>query len=372
MSARGTGEANTDTAKPLQRATMRDVAALADVSIKTVSRVINGEKYISDAISRRVNEAIQRLNYRHNLAASQLRAGVNSSAVGVILVDISNPFSAAVHRAVEDVFQGTGIAVFLASTDEEAEREKAAVHAFSKRRVDGFVIMPASHDQGYLRSEITAGTHVVIIDRPPAYLNVDSVVSENRKGARTGVEHLIRHGHRRIGFIGDWPTVASSQLRLAGYEDALSHAGIERDGGIILQGFADSDTVQRATEELIANDPTVTALFVAQNALCQPVIRAVRAQNRRREMGIVGFDGFDGADLVEPGLTVIAQDPALIGRTAGTILLGRMNGENPEPRAQILETHLIVRGSGEIPGPFVNDAGSPALNERKARNGIGL
>ncbi|WP_201399926.1 LacI family DNA-binding transcriptional regulator [Kaistia sp. 32K] len=341
----------------MQRATMRDVAALADVSIKTVSRVINKEKYISETISRRVNEAIQRLNYRHNLAASQLRAGVNSSAVGVILVDISNPFSAAVHRAVEDVFRETGIAVFLASTDEEADREKAAVHAFSKRRVDGFVIMPASHDQGYLLSEIAAGTHVVIIDRPPAYLNVDFVVSENRKGARLGVDHLIRHGHRRIGFIGDWPTVASSQLRLAGYEDALAAAEIERDPRIILQGFADAAAVQQATENLLAADAGITALFVAQNALCAPAMRAVFARGKRKEIAIVGFDGFDGADLIEPGLTVIAQDPTLIGRTAGELLLRRMNGENPEPTGQMLDTHLIVRGSGEIPGPFrVKDA----------------
>jgi LacI family transcriptional regulator len=270
----------------------------------------------------------------------------------VILVDISNPFSAAVHRAVEDVFRETGIAVFLASTDEEAEREKAAVHAFSKRRVDGLVIMPASHDQGYLRTEIAAGTHVVIIDRPPAYLNVDSVVSENRRGAKTGVDHLIRHGHRRIGFIGDWPTVASSRLRLAGYEDAIAAANIAPDPTIVLQGFADAAAVQAATHELLAADPTVTALFVAQNALCAPTMRAVFATGRRKEVAIVGFDGFDGADLIEPGLTVIAQDPTLIGRTAGEILLRRMNGENLEPSAQMLDTHLIVRGSGEIPGPF--------------------
>ncbi|WP_119258490.1 LacI family DNA-binding transcriptional regulator [Shinella zoogloeoides] len=342
-------------AKPLQRATMRDVAALADVSIKTVSRVINGERYISETISLRVNEAIQRLNYRHNLAASQLRAGANSSAVGVILVDISNPFSAAVHRAVEDVFRETGVAVFLASTDEESDRERAAVHAFSKRRVDGLVIMPASHDQGYLRTEMAAGTHVVIIDRPPAFLNVDSVVSENRKGAKIGVDHLIRHGHRRIGFIGDWPTVASSQLRLAGYEDAAAGANIELDPGIILQGFPDAVAVQSATERMLAADPAITALFVAQNALCAPAMRAVFALGKRKQIAIVGFDGFDGADLIEPGLTVIAQDPALIGKTAAELLLKRMNGETPEPSAQMLSTHLIIRGSGEIRGPFFEE-----------------
>ncbi|UCI05176.1 LacI family DNA-binding transcriptional regulator [Mesorhizobium sp. B1-1-8] len=335
---------------------MRDVAALAGVSIKTVSRVINGEKYISDAIAKKVNEAVHRLNYRHNLAASQLRAGANSFAVGVILVDISNPFSAAVHRAVEDVFREAGVAVLLASTDEEAEREWAAVHAFSRRRVDGLVIMPASHDQAYLKSEIEAGTHIVFIDRPPAFLNVDFVVSDNRRGARSGVDHLIRFGHRRIGFIGDRPMVSSSQLRFEGYEDALAAANIDMDASIVCKGFADASAAQRATEDLLSRDSTMTALFVAQNALCAPAIRALRSLGKGPNVAVVGFDGFDGADLIEPGLTVIAQNPALMGRTAACILLKRMKGGSPEPHARMLDTHLIARGSGEIRGPFLRDS----------------
>jgi LacI family transcriptional regulator len=339
-------------ARPLQRSTMRDVAALADVSVKTVSRVINGEKYVSPAVAEKVNMAVLRLNYRHNLAASQLRAGSNASAIGLILVDISNPFSSTVHRVVQDVLQASGIAVLSASTDEEAARERAAVRAFSERRVDGLIIMPASHDQSYLQSELSAGMHIVMIDRPPAFLHVDSVTSDNRGGAMAGVQHLIEQGHRRIGFVGDWPDISSSRLRYEGYQDALSRAGIALAPEIVLQGFNDQDIVMNATRELLSAPDAPTAVFVAQNALCAPVVRAVRGLDRRYAVAVVGFDGFEGADLVEPGLTVVAQDPVQMGRHAAQILLGRLHGDEAPPQNELLATHLINRGSGEIAGPY--------------------
>jgi len=339
-------------ARPLQRSTMRDVAALADVSQKTVSRVINGEKYVSAEIAQRVHEAIERLDYRHNMAASQLRAGTTAAAVGVILVDISNPFSSALHRAVEDVFRTRRISVLAASTDEDAERERAAVSTFTARRVDGLIMMPASHDHSYLSADVRAGTHIVLVDRPPAFLNIDSVVSDNQGGAAHGVEHLLSHGHRRIGFIGDWPSVTSSHLRYVGYRQALDAAGIAVDESIVLRGFDDPAEVERQCLGLLGSDTPPTALFVAQNALCAPVVRAVRSLGLQQEIAVVGFDGFESADLVEPGLTVIAQDPVQMGTLAAEILVERMTGEKGDPKNIVLPTRLIERGSGEISGPF--------------------
>lgn len=355
--------------KPLVRSTIRDVAALAEVSAKTVSRVVNGERYVSAEVADRVNQAIRRLGYRHNLAASALRAGTTSSAVGVILVDISNPFSSAIHRAVQDAFAGTGIAVLSASTDEEAERERAAVDAFVKRRVDGLIVMPASHDHAYLGAETAAGMHVVMIDRPPAFLNVDSVVSENREGATRGVEHLIAAGHRRIGFVGNWPSVTSSRQRFEGYGQALQRAGIPFDSGLVAQGFRDEDEVRGAATALLTMADTPSALFVGQNVLCAPVIRAVRALGRSGSVAIVGFDGFDSADLIEPGLTVVTQDPVAMGRTAAEILLGRIQGNRSPARADVLPVQLVERGSGEIPGPA---AARPGKNRRSATRSAGL
>jgi LacI family transcriptional regulator len=345
---------------------MRDVATLADVSVKTVSRVINGEKYISPGVASRVRDAIKRLNYRHNMVASQLRAGTRSSAIGVILVDISNPFSSTVHRAIEDAFRASGVAVLSASTDEDAERERAAVHAFSKRRVDGLILMPASHDQSYLQSEISAGMHVVIIDRPPAFLNVDSVVSENRQGARAAVEHLIARGHQRIGLIGDWSDVASSRLRYEGYAEALSRHGLTIDPDIVRQGFTGPAAVEEATRSLLESSQPPTALFISQNALCLPAIRALRAMHRQNTVAVVAFDGFEGADLVEPGLTVVTQDPMQMGHIAAHILMRRILGDDVPPENALLPTTLIERGSGEITGPFLPHSRSHVSTPRFA------
>ncbi|WP_428932416.1 LacI family DNA-binding transcriptional regulator [Microbacterium sp. YY-01] len=341
--------------KRIQRATMRDVAALAEVSAKTVSRVINGEKYVSNEIAERVRDAMERLDYRHNLAASQLRAGTNAAAIGVILVDISNPFSSAVHRAIEDVFRPLGISVIAASTDEDAVREREAVVTFAARRVDGLIIMPASHDHSYLSADVRAGTHVIMIDRPPSFLNVDSVVSDNRAGATDGVRHLVKYGHRRIGFIGDWPEVVSSQLRFEGYEDALAAAGIDIDESVIVRGFDSPADAEGAVVRMLEVRDAPTAFFVAQNVLCGPVVRALRQVGQQRSVAVVGFDGFEGADLVEPGLTVIAQDPFRIGELAAETLAGRLDGTIASTASHhVLPTSLIERGSGELPGPFAS------------------
>ncbi|MEV6929316.1 LacI family DNA-binding transcriptional regulator [Dactylosporangium sp. NPDC051485] len=346
-------EDTTSPVKRYQRSTMRDVAALADVSPKTVSRVINGEKYVSAEIVERVHAAMERLDYRHNLAASQLRAGTTSAAIGLILVDISNPFSSMLHRAVEDVFRTRGIAVLSASTDEDAARERAAVATFAARRVDGLIMMPASHDHSYLSADVRAGTHIVLIDRPPAFLNVDSVVSDNLGGAETGVRHLISHGHRQIGFIGDWPGVVSSQLRYDGYRRALETAGIPIDDSLVARGFSSSADVEETSRALLLRSGAPTALFVAQNALCAAVIRAIRTHGAHDRVAIVGFDGFEGADLIEPGLTVITQDPLRMGTLAAETLVQRMSGASTTPAMNhVLPTVLIERGSGELPGPF--------------------
>src|SRR2546430_12260589 len=149
---------------------MRDVAAVAKVSIKTVSRVVNGESGVSPRLAKRVIAASQRLNYRRNLTASSLRRSDGRSAtIGVVLEDVANPFSSALHRAIEDVAVERGVLVLAGSSDEDENRERRLISAFASRRVDGLVIQPATHDHSFLISERKAGTAIVFVDRPPAF-----------------------------------------------------------------------------------------------------------------------------------------------------------------------------------------------------------
>jgi len=141
---------------------MREVAALAQVSIKTVSRVVNGESGVSPRLARQVTAAAERLNYRHNLTASSLRRSDGRSAtIGVVLEDVANPFSSALHRAIEDVAVTRGVLVLAGSSDENGERERLLVSAFASRRVDGLIILPSSQDHSYLLAERKAGTAIV-------------------------------------------------------------------------------------------------------------------------------------------------------------------------------------------------------------------
>src|SRR5437879_7148105 len=190
---------------------MRDVAALAKVSIKTVSRVENGEPGGSPALARRVLAASERLDYRHNMTASSLRRSDGRSAtIGVVLEDVANPFASALHRSIEDVAVKRGVLVLAGSSDEDGERERRLVSAFASRRVDGLIIQPSSHDHSYLLTERRAGTAMVFVDRPPAFLDADTVLTDNTAGVKRGVRHLVEHGHRSIGYLGAMRTIATA------------------------------------------------------------------------------------------------------------------------------------------------------------------
>src|SRR5512142_2094801 len=216
------------------RPTMRDVAALARVGLKTVSRVINSEPGVSPELHARVQRAIDQLSYLPNLTASSLRrSGGRSATIGLILENVANPFSSALHRAIGDVAWLRGVQVFSGSVDEDAMRERLLVSTFAGRRVDGLVVVPASHDHSYLLGHKQAGTAVVFVDRPAEFLDVDAIVSDNRGGSEQAVRHLLAAGHRRIAYLGDLASVYTARERHAGYVQGLESAGIPVDPTIV-------------------------------------------------------------------------------------------------------------------------------------------
>ncbi|WP_246573235.1 LacI family DNA-binding transcriptional regulator [Kineosporia corallincola] len=333
---------------------MRDVAAVAGVSLKTVSRVVNGEPGVSSTLGRRVRDAIDELDFRPNIGARSLRrAGGRTATVGLLLEDVSNPFSSTLQRAVEDVAIPRGVMVFTASLDEDPQRERELTRAFSARRADGLIIAPASDDQSYLESEVRAGTAIVCIDRQARRLAVDSVLTTNVDGSKAGVRHLIEQGHRRIAFLGDRHDITTAQQRYEGYLQALAEAGLPVDTGLVLSDLTSQALAQAAAVQLLEQPDPPTALFTAQNLVTIGVARALRHLKRERRVAVVGFDDFPLADLLDPGITVVAQDPTAIGRLAATVLFDRIGGNDSPPTTHVVPTRLIPRGSGEI-GPQKN------------------
>jgi LacI family transcriptional regulator len=328
---------------------MREVAALASVSIKTVSRVINAEGSVSPDLTARVVAAIDRLDYRHNMTASSLRrADGKSATIGVVLEDVSNPFSSALHRSIENVALERGVLVLAGSSDEDAERERQLVSSFASRRVDGLVIVPASHDHSYLLNERRAGTAIVFADRPPDFLDADTVLTDNRAGVRTGIRHLIEGGHRHVGYLGDLQTIWTAADRYRGYLDELAAQGIPFDESLVRLNLHGIASAESAVGELFASAQPPTALFAAQNLITIGAYRHLRELGLHQKVALVGFDDILLADLVEPGLTVIAQDPAAMGRTAAELLFRRLDGDRSASIHQVIPTRLITRGSGEI------------------------
>jgi LacI family transcriptional regulator, galactose operon repressor len=331
------------------RATMRDVAALAKVSIKTVSRVVNGESGVSPALARRVLAASERLNYRHNLTASSLRRSDGRSAtIGVVLEDVANPFSSALHRSIEDVAVQRGVLVLAGSSDEDEDRERKLVSAFASRRVDGLIIQPSSQDHSYLLTERRAGTAIVFVDRPPAYLDADTVLTDNAAGVRRGVRHLVERGHRRIGYLGDLHTIVTAAERYRGYVDELADHRIEADEQLVRLDLRGIERAEAAATEMLASPRPPTALFTGQNLITIGAFRALRRLGLHERVALIGFDDILLADLLVPGITVIAQDPVAIGRTAAQVLFRRLDGDRSPTQHHIVLTRMIARGSGEI------------------------
>jgi LacI family transcriptional regulator len=335
-----------------RRPTLRDVAARAGVSFKTVSRVVNEEPGVSSALAGRVRQAIDELGFRPNVGARVLRlADSRTSSIGLLLDNVANPFAASIQRAVEDVALPRGVVVFSASLDEDPERERRIAATFTARRADGLILVPTGDDQSYLEAELRAGTAVVCIDREAHNLRVDSVVSTNVAGATEGVRHLVAAGHTRIAYLGDRATISTARDRLAGYRAALGEAGAAHDPSLVVQDLSSAALAEEAAQRLLRRDDPPTALFTAQNLVTIGAVRALHRLGLQRLVAVVGFDDFLTADLLSPGITVVAQDPAAIGRRAAGLLFTRMAGEGGPPATHPVPTLLIPRGSGELPPP---------------------
>lgn len=329
---------------------MRDVAARAEVSFKTVSRVVNGEPGVSPALAERVRRAIEELDFRPDVGARVLRrADRRTASIGLLLDDVANPFSSSVQRAVEDVATARGVVVFSASLDEDPERERRLAATFAARRVDGLILVPTGDDQSYLAAELRAGTSVVCVDREARNLDVDAVVATNAAGATEAVRHLVAGGHSRIGYLGDRARISTARQRLAGYRAALEQAGLPIDPALVVQDLSGAEPAEHAVAALFRDPDPPTALFTAQNLVTIGAVRALHRLGLQRLVAVVGFDDFPTADLLSPGITVVAQDPAGIGRRAAHLLFARMAGEAGPPAVHHVPTVLIPRGSGELP-----------------------
>jgi LacI family transcriptional regulator len=335
-----------------QRPTMLDVAALAGVGLATVSRVVNNKPGVSGVTAARVRSAIDQLDYRHDVQASSLRRSDRKTAtIGLVLEDVANPFMSVLHRAVEDTARARGLLVFAGSCDEDGGREREFISALRARRVDGIIVVPAGADHSYLLPELRLGTPIVFVDRPPRFLDADSVTSDDRGGTLLATSHLIARGHRRIAFLGADLTIATAEERLRGYTDALRSHGIDYDADIVRTGLRTVEDAESTAAALFDDDAAPTALLSAQNYFTIGAYKALRALGLLGQVAVVGVDDFPLAEILDPPVTVVPHDPVELGRTAAELLLRRLDGDRSPSQRVVCPVRLIQRGSGEIAPP---------------------
>ncbi|WP_433887958.1 LacI family DNA-binding transcriptional regulator [Streptomyces sp. CA-111067] len=321
---------------------MVDVAREAGVALRTVSRVVNGDATVGDKLAERIRQAIDRLGYQPDERARQLRSG-RTGTIGAAVRHIADAHP--VLRAVDETARGLGLTVVAMSTEDDPVREREAVMSMCRRRMDGIIIEPIADGHQYLQPEIDSGLAVVAFDRPATGVSVDTVLSDNRGGIELAFGHLAAQGHRRIGYIGDDERIHTGQQRAAAFRDCLRRTGVALDG-MVHPGPIEPGRIGAALDALRAGPEPATAIVTGNHMSTIEVIRALGPDFG--STALVGFDDFGLADLLRPGVTVVAQGDREIGRTAIELFRERLAEPARPVRTVIVATTLITRGSGEI------------------------
>ncbi|MCD1269927.1 substrate-binding domain-containing protein [Microbacterium sp. MEC084] len=319
---------------------MRDVAARAGVSTKTVSRVFNDDPHVLPETRALVEQAMRELNYVPNVLATTFRAG-RTSVIGVAVPDIVDPFFASIARAIEDTARERGLSTLVTSLGEDPDDERAAIESMLGRQLSGLVVAPVGVDHSWLQ-RWREHTPIVFVDRAPVGLETDTFTEADEAGAVEAVRHLLSHGHRRIAYIGDVVHLSTETNRLEGWRGAQREAGIEPDEDLVQVFVSDRDAAREAVARLRALPDPPTAIFSA-NARCSMALASVV---RDEPIALVGFGDFPMADILTPSVTVIDQNPRRLGTLAAERIFARLAGTSLDgPVATVMDVGLVERES---------------------------
>ena len=321
---------------------MADVAAEAHVSVKTVSRVVNHEPGVRPDTAERVRAVIERLGFRRHDGVRLIRQG-RTFTIGLVVEDLANPFYSQIGAAVEREARIRQHQLITASAEGSPTRERAVLEALVARRVDGIVVVPAGETPSADPAVEASGIPIVYMDRPVRGAHKDTILSDNQGGVRSAVEHLVAHGHRQIVFFGDDPGFWTARQRRESF--VATHRALGLPGPPRVSMGPHSTTTVR---DLLAQwtrdaDPT-TAIITGNNRVTLAALLAMR--DLRAGVAMVGYDDFELAELIDPPVTVVHQDPAAMGQKAAQQLFSRLLGDESPPQTVVMPTRLIVRASG--------------------------
>jgi DNA-binding LacI/PurR family transcriptional regulator len=331
----------------------------------TVSRVVNGNGYVSSTLRRKVERVLEKLEYSPNRLARSLK-GTRNNVVGVLLPDLANPFSVELARGIEESLSSRGYYSFVISAGRDGKREQAAVEAFSDHRVEGAILaIRAPRDSRGATKTMTADMAqfakkrfpVVAIGPEFAGEGVDHVTAAYREGGFRAAAHLIESGRRRIGYVGGSLTDGQPLLRFQGYLDALKFYGLPVDPKLIagpsrVAGWCSDSDGYEAMKKLLALATPPDAVCTRNDYAAIGALRAMHEQQVHApdDIAVVGFDNVSISAFTSPGLTTVDQCVFEQGKAAGKLLLDRMEGPRPRrhPLEQEFPCELVVRQSSSV------------------------
>ncbi len=337
-------------------ATMRQIAERADVSIGTVSHVINGTAKVREKLRLRVLEAIRSLGYQPSQLGRGLRRN-QTNMLGMIIPDVTNPFFPAVVRGVEDVAYKRSYRVVLCNTDNDPQKEISYLNDLRSYRPAGLLVIPAAESDitALLRSVVSSGPPVVCIDRRPPGWDGDVVLVANEEGSYVATRHLVRMGHRHLAVITGPLHLTNAVERLKGFRRALAEARVSIESEYIQEARFDRPSGYQAALRLLRMVPRPTAIFACNDLMALGVLLAARELNLScpEELSIVGFDNLDFAEFTAPALTTVHQPGYQLGATAARLLLERIDGLKQRAKKLVLQTELKIRHSAAPPSPAI-------------------
>lgn len=337
----------------MQRIKIQDVAALAGVSVSTVSRVVNNSGYpVSLEKQDKVRKAVKQLNFSPSQVARNLRTN-KSKLVALVVADIANPYFAGIARALDEALFHEGYGLTISSTDESPEREKVILNHLRDQDVDAFVISSSGHNASVLRSLRNEGFPVLLLDRNIEELRMPFIGSDNVRECRVLTQYLIDKGHTSILFLAGSLDSTTGKERLKGYKKALRLNNIEFDDALVLHGNFMRDEAYRLTGDFFDNRGSdVTAIVSSNNLMTEGVLEA--AFDRKiaipEDYSLVSFGSIDNQRLITPTLTCYQQNLRMIGELTAQMTLDMISGNDEDceaPRNSIIND-VFVEGKSVI------------------------
>lgn len=327
---------------------IKKIAKAAGVSTATVSRVLNGSDKVREHTAKRVMKVVEEMNYRLDHVARRMKVKpTDSLVIGLIITDIGNPFFSNVAKGVEDVAFKNRHVLMICNTNEDPEKEKFFLNSMLSEKVSGVIVVPTKGNATFFEKLVSDGFPMVMVDRRPGSLPVDSVSLNNEEGGYQAAKRLIENGHKRIGIIVGIKGLSNTQDRLQGYKNALKEAGIPILKELITYGDYIESGGRSATKKLLALPNPPTAIFSTNNLMTLGCIKELykRKVSIPDEMALIGFDDSTWAEALIPPLTTVKQPGYELGVNAAELLIKKLSNGNSSRMNIVLNPELVIRES---------------------------